>query len=84
MPEKARALEPPPIARENAEAVEVLGIWASLGSPQQIVLRHDVEGPWRLRIVASGRRPHLAQVYTKEGHDKDATLARIRELFDAE
>jgi hypothetical protein len=27
---------------------------------------------------------HLAQAYAKEGHDKDVTLTRIRELFDAE
>jgi hypothetical protein len=84
MPEKERALEPPPIAKASAEAVEVLRVWASPGNPQQFVLRTTWKDPgaWGLLLVDVAR--HVAQAYVKEGHEEGRTLARIREPLDAE
>ena len=66
------ALEPPPIAQANSNAVEVLRVWAAPGSPQQLTLRTT----WK----DSG----AARAYANEGQDPQVVLARIRELFDAE
>ena len=32
-------LDPPPLARETPDAVEILRVWAAPGSPQQLTLR---------------------------------------------
>jgi len=77
-------LEPPPIAQANANAVEVLRVWAAPGSPQQLTLRTTWQdaGAWGLMLVDIAR--HAAQAYANEGQDPEVVLARIRELFDAE
>jgi len=78
------ALEPPPIAQGNPQAVEVLRVWAAPGSPQQLSLRTTWkdEGAWGLLLVDVAR--HVAQAYANEGKDARAVLVRIRELLDAE
>jgi len=39
-----KVLEPPPMAQANAEAVEVLRVWAAPGRPQQLTLREAEKG----------------------------------------
>ena len=84
MSENQRAPDPPPIAREDADAVEVLRAWAAPGQPQQVCLRTTWKNPaaWGLLLVDVAR--HAARAYANEGHDPVAVLARIREAFDAE
>ena len=50
-------LEPPPIAQANANAVEVLRVWAAPGSPQQLALRTTWQdaGAWGLMLVDIAR-----------------------------
>jgi hypothetical protein len=81
---KTNALEPPPIASKEPEAVEVLRVWALPGHPQQLTLRTTWKdaGAWGLLLVDIAR--HAAQAYELEGEDPKAVLARIRELFEAE
>jgi Domain of unknown function (DUF5076) len=78
------ALEPPPIAQANSNAVEVLRVWAAPGSPQQLTLRTTWKdsGAWGLMLVDIAR--HAARAYANEGQDPQVVLVRIRELFDAE
>ena len=78
------ALDPPPIAMTDANAVEVLRVWALPGSPQQLTLRTTWKdaGAWGLMLVDVAR--HAAKAYASEGLDPKVVLARIRELFDAE
>lgn len=84
MTEEERALNPPPLAETSAEAVEVLRVWATPGKPQQLVLRTTWPDPgaWGLILVDIAR--YAVKAYAKEGRDESATLARIREVFDAE
>lgn len=84
MSENQNALEPPPIAVEDSDAVEVLRVWAAPGRPQQLCLRTTWKAPtaWGLVLVDVAR--HAALAYAHEGRDQDAVLAEIREAFDAE
>ena len=79
-----QALEWPPIATSNPEAVEILRVWAARGFGQQITLRICWTDPaaWGLLLVDIAR--HASQAYQREGHDPKYVLARIREAFDAE
>lgn len=79
-----RELDPPPIASSNAGAVEVLRVWATPGSPQELTLRVCWKDPgaWGLLLVDVAR--HAAQAYAEDGQDPQVVLRRIRELFDAE
>ncbi|RPI79828.1 MAG: DUF5076 domain-containing protein [Desulfobacteraceae bacterium] len=77
-------LPPPPIADRDGNAVEVLRVWASPGSPQEVVLNPTWKdaGAWGLMLVDIAR--HAANAYEQEGQDREEVLTRIRQLFDAE
>jgi uncharacterized protein DUF5076 len=83
-PRNQNQLQPPPIAENDPQAVEVLRVWAVPGSPQQLTLRTTWKdaGAWGLMLVDIAR--HVSHAYAKEGQDPNAAIARIRELFDAE
>ena len=78
------ALEPPPIAQSNPDAVEVLRVWASPGQAQQVTLKPTWKdsGAWGLLLVDVAR--HAAEAYGRDGQDRVAVLARIKALLDAE
>ncbi len=82
--QNANALELPPIAESNAQAVEVLRVWAVPGSPQQFTLRTTWKDPeaWGLLLADIAR--HAANAYENGGGDSKSALARMRALFDAE
>jgi hypothetical protein len=77
-------LKPPPVAKSDPQATEVLRVWAAPGNPQQVTLRTTWKdaGAWGLMLVDIAR--HASKAYASEGQDPNAVLARIRELFDAE
>ena len=79
-----RELEPPPVASQNAQSVEVLRVWATPGQAQEVVLKTTWKdaGAWGLLLADVAR--HAAKAYEGEGHDRAKMLARIRQLFDAE
>jgi Domain of unknown function (DUF5076) len=79
-----RELEPPPIASENDQSVEVLRVWAASGQQQQVALKTTWKdaGAWGLMLADIAR--HAANAYEGEGHNRAEALARIRQLFDAE
>ena len=78
------ALQPPPLAKSNPQAVELLRVWAAPGSPQELTLRTvwKDSAAWGLLLVDVAR--HAAQAYAQEGNDPQTVLARIRQAFDAE
>ena len=82
--QNSNSLETPPIANADANAVEVLRVWAAPGQPQQLTLRTTWKdaGAWGLLLADVAR--HAANAYGNEGADPNVVLARIRELFDAE
>ena len=53
-----KVLEPPPMAQANAEAVEVLRVWAAPGRPQQLTLREAEKGTFYslVGVVSVGLR----------------------------
>lgn len=77
-----RELDPPPLETRNAEAVEVLRVWASSGHGQEVVLKTTWKdaSAWGLMLADIAR--HAANAY--EGHNRAEVLARIRQLFDEE
>jgi hypothetical protein len=81
---KDNSLAVPPVAEENPAAVELLRVWAAPEAPQQLTWRTAWNDPeaWGLLPVDVAR--HAAKAYQAEGHNPTATLARIRELWDAE
>ena len=82
--QNSNALETPPIAESDSNAVEVLRVWAVPGKPQQLTLRTTWKdaGAWGLLLADVAR--HAANAYGNEGADPSVVLAHIRELFDAE
>jgi hypothetical protein len=82
--QNSNALETPPIADSDSNAVEVLRVWAAPGHPQQLTLRTTWKdaGAWGLLLADVAQ--HAANAYGNEGADPNVVLARIRELFDAE
>jgi hypothetical protein len=80
----AQELEPPPIAKSNPQAVEVLRVWAVPGQPQQLTLKTTWRdsGAWGLLLADVAR--HDANAYGNEGHNPTEVLARIRQLLDME
>lgn len=82
--EHKKALSVPPIATDNAAAVEVLRVWAAPGSPQQLCLQTTWNDPgaWGLVIVDIAR--HVAKAYEAEGRSAKEVLERIRAIWDAE
>jgi len=72
----ARELEVPPIAISNAQAAEVLRVWAAPGQPQQVTLRTTWEhaGAWGLVLADVAR--HAANAYANEGKNPAEVLAR--------
>ncbi len=54
-----RELDPPPLATRNAEAVEVLRVWASSGHAQEVVLKTTWKdaGAWGLMLRISRDMP---------------------------
>jgi Domain of unknown function (DUF5076) len=82
--QNSNALETPPIADSDSNAVEVLRVWAAPGHPQQLTLRTTWKdaGAWGLLLADVAR--HAANAYGNEGADTNEVLARIRALFDAE
>ena len=81
---RGKALDPPPIAFTESQSVEFLRIWADPRGGQQFSLSPVWKDPgaWGLLLVDLAR--HAAEMYGREGRDRDATLRRIREMFDAE
>lgn len=81
---KGQALNPPPIAFSTAAATEIARVWVEPGSANQMVLLPTWEDPgaWGLLLVDLAR--HAANAYANEGHDHQAALSRIKQLFDAE
>jgi hypothetical protein len=59
-------LEPPPIAKSNPQAVEVLRVWAVPGQPQQLTLKITGKdaGAWGLLLADVAR--HAAKAYGNE------------------
>ena len=73
----------PPIARE-AEAREVLRVWAEPNSPQQLTLKTTWKDPgaWGLLLADVARQ--AARAYAEEGVSEADALERILALFRAE
>ena len=79
-----RELQPPPIAKSDKQAVEVLRVWAAPGEAQETVLKTTWKdaGAWGLLLADVAR--HAANAYENEGHNRAEVLERIRQLFEAE
>ena len=77
-------LDPPPVAAERSDAIEVLRVWAVPDEAQQLTLRTTWSDPGAWGLLLADVARHAAQAYAREGHDPDEAILRIRELFDAE
>src|SRR5882762_3597665 len=82
--QNSNALETPPIAESDSNAVEVLRVWAVPGKPQQLTLRTTWKdaGAWGLLLADVAR--HAANAYANEGQNRAEVLGKIRQLLDAE
>jgi hypothetical protein len=79
-----RELEPPPVASQSEQSVEVLRVWAAPGQAQEVALKTTWKdaGAWGLMLADVAR--HAANAYEGEGRDRAEVSARIRQLWDAE
>jgi hypothetical protein len=78
------ALDVPPIAKNNSQAVEILRVWAAPGQPQEVIIRNVWKNPaaWGLMLVDIAR--HVANTYENEGEDRNLILSKIYEYFEKE
>jgi len=79
-------LSVPPAAKSDPQARELARVWAA-GGEQHVVLRADAWGKdaaaWGIMLVDLAR--HVARAHHQMyGHSEDQSLARIRELWNAE
>ena len=79
-----RFLAPPPIAKSDRSAIEVLRVWAVSNGPQQFTLRTTWRDPGAWGLMMADIARHAAKAYANEGQDEAVALARIREMCDAE
>lgn len=79
-----RELEPPPIAKSNPQAAEVLRVWMVPNQEQQVALKTAWQDPaaWGLLLADIAR--HVVKAYANEGQNPDEVIKRIRMLWDAE
>jgi hypothetical protein len=77
-------LNPPPLALENSNAVEVMRVWTAPGEGPHVTLRTTWDDPaaWGVMLVDIAR--HAANAYAKDGTSREKALAQIKALFDAE
>src|SRR5580698_6705501 len=80
----SQELEPPPIAKSSAQAVEVLRVWAVPGQPQQLTLKTTWKDPGAWGLLLADIARHASKAYEQEGHERAETLRRIRQFLDAE
>jgi hypothetical protein len=79
-----RDLDPPPIAEERDDSIEVLRVWAAPGEGTQVALRTVWEDPGAFGLLLVDIARHAANAYEAEGMTRQEVLARIQELFEAE
>ncbi len=84
--ELKRELARPPGAESDPDSVELVRVWAAHGE-QHAVLRADAWGDepsaWGILLVDLAR--HIARAHTElYGRPEAESLARIKQLFDAE
>jgi hypothetical protein len=82
---RSRELPIPPGALGDAQARELVRVWAASGQQHLSLANGLWEDPaaWGIMLVDLAR--HIAHAYElSHGMDSDKTLARIREGFDAE
>jgi len=77
-------IDPPPIATENPDAVEVLRVWAAPGAPQQLTLQPVWGDPGAWGLVLADVARHAAQAYERGGQNHDEALERICAVLRAE
>src|SRR4051812_25002261 len=77
-------LEPPPIAVEHPEALELLRVWASTSGPHQIVLKKGFSEPGVWGIILADVARQAAGVYAADGMNAGEALARIRHFLNNE
>ncbi len=79
-----RVLEPPPIAKADPSAIEILTVWAAPGKAQQFTIKTTYKDPaaWGLLLVDIAR--HVSRAYAAEGAHEKRVLERIRAGFEAE
>ena len=81
---QSQELDVPPVATSDAEAVEVLRVWASPGSGQELTLMTCWKDPGAWGLLLADVARHAAKAYGREGQDADEVSRRIREMFEAE
>jgi len=81
---RSQELDVPPIATSAPEAVEILRVWASPGSPQQLTLMTCWKDPGAWGLLLADVARHAAKAYGREGQDPHEVTRRIREMFEAE
>jgi hypothetical protein len=82
---KTKELLVPPAAKNDPKAVELVRVWAADGNQHVSILPEVWDDPatWGILLVDLAR--HVANFYVQErGMDREAVLARIKTLFEAE
>jgi hypothetical protein len=80
-----RSLPIPPGTTTDPKAVELLRAWAAHGRQHVSIATNVWKDPGNWGIMLVDLAKHVASAYEQStGADRTVTLARIRELFDAE
>lgn len=73
-----------PYISPDSRGMELIRVWIIDGKPTFAITPNlwDDPAPWGLMLADIVR--HLGNAYSMQGKDREATMKRIKELFDVE
>ena len=74
-------LEAPEIS-DSKRAMELIRVWIIDGKPTCVITPNLWEDPSSWGLLLADVIRHLGNAYASEGHNREATITRIKHVFD--
>ena len=76
-------LEAPDMS-ENTRAMELIRVWLIDGKATCVITPNLWDDPSAWGLLLADVIRHLGNAYSREGHSREAVIARIKNVFDVE
>lgn len=68
----------------DSRAMELIRVWIIDGKPTCVITPNLWSDPSAWGLLLADVIRHLGNAYSADGHDREATIARIKEVLDVE